>query len=151
MTDELDQVARAFAKARADSARFKTKLAEAQAKVSELRPQVLAAVAEAARNGRSEEDIAAVTGYTKERVRQICRAAGVEPRAEPARPEVRTKHIGRKAMDDDAARALGTTLAALDRAFGDQRKPDTPPRKQQARRSGRGGIVDGPPGPGTSR
>lgn len=79
MTDDLDRVAREFAKARADSARFKAKLAEAQARVSALRPLVLAAIVEAARAGRPEVDISEVTGYTRERIRQICRAAGIEP------------------------------------------------------------------------
>jgi DNA-directed RNA polymerase specialized sigma24 family protein len=79
VTRDLDDVAREFAKARTDSARLKTRLAAAQAKVSELRPHVAAAIVEAAREGRQVGEISKVTGYTLARVRQICRAAGVEP------------------------------------------------------------------------
>lgn len=79
MTRDLDDVAREFAKARADSAKFKVKLAEAQAKVASLRPEVAEAIVEAARNQRPLPEISKLTGYTLVRIRQICRAAGVEP------------------------------------------------------------------------
>ncbi|MGW3492055.1 hypothetical protein [Streptomyces sp. NPDC001054] len=37
-----------------------------------------AAIAEAARTGTAQKDLVEVTGYSRERIRQICRAAGVQ-------------------------------------------------------------------------
>lgn len=47
-----------------------------------VRPRLFEAVAAAARSGQRQVDIAKATGFTRERVRQICRAAGVEPPTE---------------------------------------------------------------------
>ena len=79
MTDTLDDVAREFAKARDDSARYKVLLAEAQAKVAELQRRVGPAVVKAARDGRTVTEIQQLTGYSRKRIYQLCRAAGVEP------------------------------------------------------------------------
>lgn len=80
MTEALDDVAREFAKAREDSARYKVLLAEAQSKVAELQRRVAPAIVEAARQGRTVTEIRDLTGYTRKRIYQLCRAAGVEPR-----------------------------------------------------------------------
>jgi len=43
------------------------------------RPALAVAIAEAARAGVRQNEIVRVTGYTREQVRRICRAAGIEP------------------------------------------------------------------------
>lgn len=45
----------------------------------DARLRLAVAIAEAARAGTRQAEIVRITGYTRERVRQICRAAGVEP------------------------------------------------------------------------
>ncbi|MEU7617172.1 hypothetical protein AB0B27_13910 [Micromonospora rifamycinica] len=52
---------------------------QAKTKLDTARPRLAAAIVDAARAGRRQGEIVKVTGYTRERVRQICRAAGVEP------------------------------------------------------------------------
>ncbi|MFC7382837.1 hypothetical protein [Sphaerisporangium rhizosphaerae] len=42
------------------------------------RDELARAIVEAARDGVRQVDIVKATGYTRERVRQICRAAGIE-------------------------------------------------------------------------
>jgi uncharacterized protein (DUF2336 family) len=79
MTSRLEDLAREFSAARADSAKLRPRLAAAQKKLTELRPQIADAIVEAAREGMRQADIVRITGYTRERVRQICRGAGVEP------------------------------------------------------------------------
>jgi hypothetical protein len=80
MTGSLEEVAREFAQAREDSARYKKLLAEAQARVATLRQLVAPAVIEAGRQGKTVTEIRELTGYSRKRIWQICRAAGVEPR-----------------------------------------------------------------------
>lgn len=63
--DELEKVAREYRRAK-----------EALDKV---RPRLAEAIVSAAQMGVRQADIVRITGYTRERVRQICRAAGVEP------------------------------------------------------------------------
>jgi hypothetical protein len=46
--------------------------------LDDVRPKLAQAIVEAARNGTRQADIVRVTGYTREQVRRICRAAGVE-------------------------------------------------------------------------
>lgn len=45
-----------------------------------MHPDATEAIVEAARGGMRQVDIVRATGYTRERVRQILRAGGVEPR-----------------------------------------------------------------------
>ncbi|MCX4474798.1 hypothetical protein OOK41_31555 [Micromonospora sp. NBC_01655] len=52
---------------------------QAKAALDDVRPRLAAAIVEAARARRPQREIVAATGYTRERIRQICRAAGVEP------------------------------------------------------------------------
>jgi hypothetical protein len=47
--------------------------------VDRAREALAEAIVEAARSGMRQVDIVKVTGYTRERVRQIVRAAGIEP------------------------------------------------------------------------
>lgn len=50
----------------------------ALAAVVTSRERLYAAIADAARDGMRQSDIVDVTGYTREQVRRICRAAGIE-------------------------------------------------------------------------
>lgn len=65
VTDDLEKTAREHRNAQVALANARTRLA--------------AAIVAAARAGRRQSEIVRVTGYTRERVRQICRAAGIEP------------------------------------------------------------------------
>jgi predicted transcriptional regulator len=58
-------------------ARYKALTAE----LVELRPQLASAIVKAAKAGTRQTDLARLSGYTRERIRQICRAAGIEPPA----------------------------------------------------------------------
>ncbi|MFI5495298.1 hypothetical protein [Actinoplanes sp. NPDC051859] len=62
--DQLEEVAREYR--------------EAKEVLDAVRPRLAAAIVAAARGGRRQGEIVSITGYTRERVRQICRAAGVE-------------------------------------------------------------------------
>lgn len=79
MTSRLEELSREFAAARTESAELRPRLAAIQKKLTELRPQIADAIVGAARGGMKQTEIVQITGYTRERVRQICRAAGVEP------------------------------------------------------------------------
>lgn len=50
----------------------------AQTRADELRTRLAAAIVDSAKAGVRQADIVKQTGYTRERVRQICRAAGIE-------------------------------------------------------------------------
>jgi DNA-directed RNA polymerase sigma subunit (sigma70/sigma32) len=77
--DRLADLAAAFSRARAESADLKARLKAVQAEITTLRPGIAAAIAEDIRTGRrTQVEISRMTGYTAERIRQICRAAGVE-------------------------------------------------------------------------
>jgi DNA invertase Pin-like site-specific DNA recombinase len=47
--------------------------------LDKARPELAEAIAEAARAGVRQGEIVRATGYTREQVRRICRAAGIEP------------------------------------------------------------------------
>lgn len=80
MTDRLADIAQQFADATAEVADLKDRLPKAQARVRDLRPQLAEAIAEDIRTKRrTQVEISRLTGYTPERIRQICRAAGIEP------------------------------------------------------------------------
>ncbi|HEX8348009.1 MAG TPA: hypothetical protein VF657_25250 [Actinoplanes sp.] len=79
-TDRLVDVAAAFARARAESADLKARLRAVQSQITAMRPDIAAAIAEDIRTGRRTQiEISRMTGYTAERIRQICRAEGVNP------------------------------------------------------------------------
>ncbi len=78
MTDRLDEVARDFNAARVEAAELRKRLTTVQATVADLRPKVIAAIVEAVRDGtKTQIEISRATGYTAERIRQICRDAGI--------------------------------------------------------------------------
>jgi hypothetical protein len=59
--------------------RGKAKRAAARAEQAKLRPQLHDEIVKAGFARRRPKEIADLTGYTPERIRQILRAAGVEP------------------------------------------------------------------------
>jgi len=54
-------------------------VATARAEVERTRAALAEAIVRAGRAGMRQKDIVAVTGYNRERVRQILRAGGIEP------------------------------------------------------------------------
>lgn len=52
---------------------------QAKAAFDDVRGRLADAIVTAAKGGVRQSEIVRVTGYTRERVRQICRAAGIEP------------------------------------------------------------------------
>lgn len=87
MTDRLVQAAKAHREALAAVDRAKKKLAAAREAVQvannrvndTTRPELAEAIVEAAQSGIKQAELVTLSGYTRERVRQICRAADVEP------------------------------------------------------------------------
>jgi hypothetical protein len=84
--DPLVEATTAFHEAQKAEARAKERLRRAQAGHREAwavfaarRTDLAKVIADEARKGRRNRDIRLVTRYTPERIRQICRAHGVEP------------------------------------------------------------------------
>ncbi|MFI1194370.1 hypothetical protein ACH4T9_14095 [Micromonospora sp. NPDC020750] len=82
MADDLATAARAYQQGQAT---MSSAQAEAERMVTEARGEIVAArsrlaeaIIEAARSGMRQVDIVRATGYTRERIRQILRAGGVE-------------------------------------------------------------------------
>ncbi|WP_405107554.1 hypothetical protein OG559_24480 [Micromonospora sp. NBC_01405] len=82
MADDLAAAVRAYGEAwaaitgaQAEADRI---VAEARSEITTARSRLAEAIVEAARNGMRQMDIVRATGYTRERVRQILRAGGVE-------------------------------------------------------------------------
>jgi hypothetical protein len=83
VADDLAAAVRAYEEARASvpGAQIEADriVADAKDEVVRARTRLADAIVAAARAGMRQKDIVRVTGYTRERVRQICRAAGFEP------------------------------------------------------------------------
>ncbi len=80
MTDTLEDVAARYRAAGDEIAAIKERLPVAQQVIRDLRPALAKAIVESIRTGRHTQiEVSRLTGYTPERVRQICRAAGVKP------------------------------------------------------------------------
>jgi hydrogenase maturation factor len=86
VTDRLEIAAAAYREAIAEEAEAKAAMQEAQARraaagarVMQARAPLAEAIVEAARAGRRQVEIARVSGYNREHIRRICRAAGIEP------------------------------------------------------------------------
>lgn len=84
--DPLEMAARAYQQARDTEASAKRRAERARQAVSsaheeaeQQRKALADAIVAAARAGRGNAEIRRITGYTRERVRQICRVAGIEP------------------------------------------------------------------------
>jgi len=77
---DLDQLAKEFAAARAELAELRKRMLPVQAKLADLKPQVTTAIVDDIKAGRrTQTEISKLTGYTPERIRQLCRSAGLEP------------------------------------------------------------------------
>ncbi|MEV4543835.1 MULTISPECIES: hypothetical protein [Micromonospora] len=79
VANRLADAVHVFRMAQATAAASAERAAQDREKVTEARDQLAAAIVEAARDGMRQIDIVRVTGYTRERVRQILRAHGVTP------------------------------------------------------------------------
>jgi hypothetical protein len=82
LDDAVMAYQRAQRSAAEDVSRAEVKVTEAKAaakaKVAHAREALAEAIVEAARSGTRQVDIVRATGYSRERVRQICRAAGID-------------------------------------------------------------------------
>lgn len=80
MANDLEDVASQYRAANDEVAELKQRLPAAQQRVRDLRPVLAEAIVEDIRTGkRTQIEISRLTGYTPERIRQLCRTAGVEP------------------------------------------------------------------------
>ncbi|MEH0983227.1 hypothetical protein V6U79_12905 [Micromonospora sp. CPCC 205556] len=79
VANRLADAVRAFHMAQATAAASAQRAAQDREKVTEARDRLADAIVEAARDGMRQIDIVRVTGYTRERVRQILRAHGITP------------------------------------------------------------------------
>ena len=75
----LDDAVRAFHAAEDGLRQAERDRIAARAEVEKARLALAEAIVQAIRGGMRQVDVAAVTGYSRERVRQIARAAGIEP------------------------------------------------------------------------
>ena len=79
MTDRLAETLAEYQAATAEVAELKERLPKAQKRVRELRPRLAEVIVDDIRAGRrTQAELHRLTGYTPERIRQLCRAAGVE-------------------------------------------------------------------------
>jgi len=78
MVDDLVAAVDAYRRAQAEVAQAQDELASKRAAVPERRADLAAAIVRAARAGMRQRDIVDVTGYARESVRRILRAAGIE-------------------------------------------------------------------------
>lgn len=80
MAKDLEDVAAQYRAASAEVVELKERLPAAQQRIRELRPVLAEAIVEDIRTGkRTQIEISRLTGYTPERIRQLCRTAGIEP------------------------------------------------------------------------
>lgn len=78
MLDHLEAATRAYREAQNAVGEAEDALVEAKAAVPVARAKLAEAIVEAARAGAKQRDIVAITGYNRERIRTIVRAAGIE-------------------------------------------------------------------------
>lgn len=79
-TAALEEAKRAEASAKQRSERAKAAHSQAHERTDAQRRALADVIVAEARKGRGNAEIRKITGYTRERVRQICRAAGIEPK-----------------------------------------------------------------------
>lgn len=79
MANPLSDAVAAYHRAQATAAASAQRAAEDRDKVVTARERLADAIVAAADAGMRQVDIVRITGYTRERVRQILRAGGVEP------------------------------------------------------------------------
>lgn len=79
MPTGLDAAANAYRQAQAKLDAARAAIGPARADVERARLELAEAIVEAARGGMRQVEIVRRSGYTRESVRRICRAAGIEP------------------------------------------------------------------------
>lgn len=79
MAKSLSDAVAAFHKAQASVAASEQRAAEERAKLVDARAELADAIVTEAQKGMRQRDIIKITGYSRERVRQILRAGGVDP------------------------------------------------------------------------
>lgn len=79
MQDDLEAAVRAYAEAQAAVASAQQAVADRRAEVPRARERLAEAIVAATRAGMRQRDIVRITGYGREQVRRIVRAAGIEP------------------------------------------------------------------------
>lgn len=82
MPRNLDDAANAYRQAQAELADARTRVGQARAEVDRTREELAEAIVEAARSGVRQVEIVRRSGYTRESVRRILRAGGIEPPAD---------------------------------------------------------------------
>lgn len=78
MPTRLENAAKSYRRARAALEAARSRVTSARTDVEAARVELSEAMVEAARAGVRQKQIVTISGYTRERVRQILRAAGVE-------------------------------------------------------------------------
>jgi plasmid stabilization system protein ParE len=78
MPTRLEDAAKAYRRAQRAHEAARSRVTSAWASVEASRRELAEAIVEEARAGRRQKDIVTVSGYTRERVRQILREGGVE-------------------------------------------------------------------------
>jgi F0F1-type ATP synthase membrane subunit b/b' len=78
MPSRLDDAANAFREAQAALIDARAQVGQVRADVDRARTELADAIVAAARSGMRQVEIVKRSGYTRERIRQICRAAGIE-------------------------------------------------------------------------
>lgn len=79
MAKSLADAVAAFHAAQASVAAAEERAAQERGKLADARTELAAAIVAEAQGGMRQRDIVKITGYSRERVRQILRAGGVEP------------------------------------------------------------------------
>ncbi|HEV7900190.1 MAG TPA: hypothetical protein VGP31_20350 [Planosporangium sp.] len=79
MPSGLDDAANHFRQAQSALINARAQVGPARAEVEKARAELADAIVEAARSGMRQVEIVRRSGYTRESVRRICRAAGIEP------------------------------------------------------------------------
>lgn len=82
MLDDVAAATRVYRAAQAAVGDAEQRVAEAKADVPPARERLHAAIVAAARAGARQHELVTVTGYNRESVRRILRAAGIAPAAD---------------------------------------------------------------------
>jgi multidrug resistance efflux pump len=78
MPSRLDDAANAYRHAQATLADARGRVNQARADIEQARVELAEAIVDAARAGMRQVEIVRRSGYTRESVRRICRAAGID-------------------------------------------------------------------------
>lgn len=79
VANSLDRAVRAYRAAQAAVEAAQRRVGQARTQADATRVQLHEAIVAAAEGGMRQVDLVRATGYTRERIRQILRAGGVEP------------------------------------------------------------------------